>query len=50
MNICDFSVKRIDFELYLPVAELINALAAYINAPDSAVFKHLALYKAEHTF
>ena len=50
MNICDFSVKRIEFELYLPIAELINALVAYLNASESAVFKHLALCKAEHTF
>ena len=50
MNICDFSVKRIDFELYLLIAKLINALVAYLNASESAVFKHLALCKAEHTF
>ena len=50
MNICDFSAKRIEFELYLLIAELINALVAYLNAPESAVFKHLALCKAEHTF
>ena len=50
MNICDFSVKRIYFELYLLIAKLINALVAYLNASESAVFKPLALCKAEDTF